>query len=119
MENPVNLFSVLILLILAFLVAFRIQAFLMKRAVTQVIDRFQRNHTLCSQGSKTVHELGLQPPTLFERLFKPRDYKPYALQILIMIGVVRFTDDDKMCLLEKKLQHVQQGIGIDSYIASL
>jgi hypothetical protein len=107
MENPVNLFSFLIILVFSFLMALRIQAYLMKRAVSKVIDRFRENNSRCSRGSKTIDQLELQPPALWERLIKPRDYKPYALQMLIRSGVVRLTDDNKMCLQEKKLQQIQ------------
>jgi len=112
MENPVDLFSIFILLILAFLAALRIQAFMMKRAISQVIDRFRENNTLCSQGSKSADQLGLKPPTFFERLFKPRDYKPYALQMLIQTGAVLFTDDKEMCLLERRFQEIRQELGM-------
>jgi hypothetical protein len=100
MEDPLNLFSIAILLMLAFLAVLRIQAFLVKRALTQVIDRFRTSHSLCSQGSKTVDELELRPPDFLERIYKPRDYKPYALKMLIRTGAVRLSGNGKMCLLE-------------------
>jgi hypothetical protein len=108
MQNPLDLFSISMLLILSLLVVLRIQAFMVKRALTQVIDRFKTNNSLCSQGSKTVDELELQPPSFLERIYKPRDYKPYALKILIRAGAVRLSDDGKMCLLERKLQRFRQ-----------
>ena len=107
MNNPLNLLSVSIILLLSLLAALRFQAFLVKRAVTQVVDRFRTNHGLCSQGSKSIDELGLQPPSFLERIYKPRDYKPYALKMLIKTGAVRLSDDGKMCLFEKKLQRFQ------------
>jgi len=109
MGHSANLFTILILMGLFFLAALRMQAFLMKRAVSQVVDRFRANHSLCSQGAKTVVELGLQPPNFWQRLCKPRDYKPYALRMLIQAGAVRLSDNDnKMCLLEQKLQNFPQ-----------
>jgi hypothetical protein len=83
MENLVDMSSAFMLLILAFLAALRIQAFMMKKAISQVIDRFRERNSLCSQGSKTADQLELQPPPFLERLFRLRDYKPYALQLLI------------------------------------
>ena len=103
-------FSILRLMVLALLAALKLQAFLLKRAVRQVIDRFRECQTLCSQGSKTVAELGLQPRPFFERLFKPRDYKPYALQLLIQRGVVRLTDGDKLCLVENKVHDILENL---------
>jgi hypothetical protein len=108
MEHSAKLFMILLLLGLSFLIALRIQAFLMKRAFSQVVDRFRTHHSLCSQGSKTADELGLQPPNFWQRFYKPRDYKPYALQMLIQAGAVRLSDDDKMCLSEQKLQNFRQ-----------
>jgi hypothetical protein len=60
----------------------------------------------------TADQLGLQPPTFFERLFKPRDYKPYALQMLIRTGAVLFTDNNKMCLMERRFQEIRQELGM-------
>jgi hypothetical protein len=111
MGHYANLFMILMLLGLFFLAALRIQAYLMKRAVFQVVDRFRANHSLCSQGTKTADELGLQPPNFWQRFYKPRDYKPYALRMLIQAGAVRLSDDDRMCLLEKKLQNFPQFSG--------
>jgi hypothetical protein len=109
MGHPANLFTILILSGLVLLAALRIQAYLMKRAVSQVVDRFRANRSLCSQGAKTIDELGLQPPNFWQRLYKPRDYKPYALRMLIQAGAVRLSDEDnKMCLLEQKLQNFRQ-----------
>ena len=106
-DNSLDVLSLLILLILIFLGALRIQAYLIKRAVSQVIDRFRKNNCLCSQGSKSIDELGLRSPNLLERFYKPRDYKPYALQLLIQAKIVRLSDDDRMCLNDKKLKYIQ------------
>ena len=109
MENSASPIVIVILMALLFLAVLRIQAFLMKRAVSQVVDRFRANHCLCSQGAKTAAELGLQSPNFWQRFYKPRDYKPYALRMLIQAGAVRLSDNDnKMCLLEQKLQNFPQ-----------
>ena len=112
MENPLKFFSISLILILCFLVALRIQAFMVKRALKQVIDRFKAKHSLCSQGSKTIAELELQPPSFPERIYRLRDYKPDALKLLIRIGAVRLSAGGKMCLLERKLQHLRQNSGL-------
>ena len=108
MENPLNLLPIIFILILSFLVVLRIQAFMVKRALKQVIDKFRAKHSLCSQGSKTIAELDLQPPSFPERIYRLRDYKPDALKLLIRVGAVRLSAGGKMCLLERKLQHLRQ-----------
>jgi len=94
--------------VLFFLVVLRIQAYLVKRALSQVIERFRQHDSLCSQSPKSMDQLGLRPPGFWERAVKPRDYKPYALQILIRSGAVNITDDEKMCLNDIKLQDIRQ-----------
>ncbi len=91
-----------ILLALFWLGIFVIPRILLRRAISQVIRIFRGSHSLCSENAKTVDELGLAPPSLTERLFKPRDYKPYALQFLIRAGLVRVSGEGRMCLLENK-----------------
>jgi len=112
MDKFANVIFLGALMMLTFLGALRIQAYLIKRALVQVIDRFRKNQCLCSLGAKTIGELGLQPPSLFERLFKPRDYKPYALQLLIRENIVLLTSDHKMCLHEKRFENMKQNFGI-------
>ena len=112
MENPLKFFSISLILILCFLVVLRIQAFMVKRALKQVIDRFKAKHSLCSQGSKTIAELELQPPSFPKRIYRPRDYKPDALKILIRTGAVRLSAGGKMCLLDRELQHLRQNSGL-------
>jgi hypothetical protein len=96
----------IIFLGIAYLLFFVISKYLMRRAVSQVVDRFKMNHSLCFENPKTTDELGLGPPSLYDRLTKPRDYKPYALELLIRTGVIRVTDEGKLCLLENKMHEV-------------
>jgi hypothetical protein len=43
-----------------------------------------------------------------ERIMKPRDYKPYALQILIKQGVLCQTEDGRLYLSEEKLNEISR-----------
>jgi hypothetical protein len=76
---------------------------LVKRATFQVIDRFCSYEALNAKKAKKVEVLGLAPPDLFQRIFRPRDYKPYALQSLSRAGFVRVTREGKLYLVEDKL----------------
>jgi hypothetical protein len=80
-----------------------ISGLLVKRATYQVIDRFCSFDALEPGKAKNMEQLGLVPPGLFERLFRPRDYKPYALQGLSKAGFVRATQEGKLYLVEEKL----------------
>lgn len=82
---------------------FVIPQFMMKRAVRAVIRILRDNHATGIKEAKTAEELGLQPKRLVERMMKPRDYKPRALQLLMSQEIVQMTEDGKLYLLEEKL----------------
>jgi len=80
-----------------------LSGFLTQRAMFKVIEIFCRSNALKVQKAKTIEELELTPPDFFQRLTQMRDYKPYALKILIQRGIVNRTLDGKLYLLEEKL----------------
>ena len=82
---------------------FVIPQFMMKRAVRAVIRIFRDNNAIGKKQAKTAEELGLQPKRLVERMMKPRDYKPRALQLLMSQEIVQMTEDGKLYLMEEKL----------------
>jgi hypothetical protein len=74
----------------------------LKRAILQVIRIFRREGSLCFQRSKTVGELGLGPPPLWDSIFKMRDFRPFAVQVLIKAGVIHLDPEGRMCMRENK-----------------
>jgi hypothetical protein len=88
---------------IAFLAILYIPVIMTKRAMVKIIKIFCRHNAVEVRTAKTIDELGLRPPDFFQKLIKPRDYKPYALQILKKTGIVTLTDDGKLYMLENKL----------------
>ena len=74
-----------------------------KRALFKVIAIFCQHEALGSRDAKTLRELGLERPDFFQKMVRPRDYKQYALQMLIKGGMVSMTEDGKLFLVEDKL----------------
>ena len=100
MGQDILVFSILIIgAILAFLY---IPAFLVKRAIVKVRETFYRHGAIGVENAKTVEELGLTPPSFMERLTRPRDYKPRALQYLKQAGEVLMTGDGKLYMVGEK-----------------
>jgi hypothetical protein len=91
---------VIVVAILGFFVLPRIR---IKRAVNQVVAIFERNNALDARSAKTIDELGLRPPTFLEGMLRMRDFKPYALQMLMHHEVVRQTDGGRLYLAQGKL----------------
>jgi len=106
---------VFLVIVLLILVAYYLSRYLFKRAVRQVIWRFRAKGAINPKSAATLEELGLAPRKFLENMFKTRDYKPYALQLLIEADVVRPTPDGRFFLSESELgkSNVRRLAGIE------
>jgi hypothetical protein len=102
-ENNSRVFLFLIFMIIAFGGVLYIRTFLTRRAIFKVIKIFYQHNALGIEGAKTVYELGLERPDFFQRMTRPRDYKQYALQILIKRGIILENEDGRMYMVEERL----------------
>ena len=99
--NEILLLVLLAVLLLAGLIVF--PQLLVRRAIPEVIKIFKRHDALGIKNAKTVEELGLGGQTMVQRMWKPRDYKPRALQLLLNANIVQMTPDGKLYLAEENL----------------
>lgn len=76
---------------------------LLRRAARQVIKIFREHNATDSKNARTIDELGLRPPGMMERMFRGRDYKPYALNALMKAEIIQQTEDGRLYLSEEKL----------------
>jgi hypothetical protein len=88
---------------------FLIPGWLLRRAVRQVIKIFRQHNAIDATTAKSDSELGLSPQPFRKRLMHTRDYKPYALTVMMRAGVVLLTDDEKLYLSEEKLANSKLG----------
>ena len=100
---------ILAMLALAFLALFVVPRWRMKRANRQVIETFRHHGAVTSKSAKPIEELGLKPRGLLEGMFRGRDYKPYALQMLTRAEVVKSTEEGNLYLSEDRLY--ESGLG--------
>ncbi len=82
---------------------FVIPGWRLRRAIRQVIQIFRRYNATDAKNAKSDAELGLRPQPMLQRMMSLRDYKPYALTVLIRAEVVLQTEDGKLYLSEDKL----------------
>jgi len=99
---------VLIILAIFGITLFILPRFMLKRAMSQVIRVFRAHRSLSKENAKTVEELGLKSHSFMERFMKPRDYKPYAIQILARQGILCQTEDGRFYLSEEKFNELLQ-----------
>jgi len=94
----------IILMVVAFILAFIfIPQFMLMRNVPKVIRVFREHNAVGEKNAKPIEELGLLPKTMFQRMFRRRDYKPQALQFLLRTTVVEMTEDGNVYLSEDNL----------------
>jgi hypothetical protein len=94
---------ILLIIILAVLGLWVLPRIRIRRAVNQVVAIFERNNALDARSAKTIDELGLRPPTFLQGMMRLRDFKPYALQILMKSDVIHQTDGGRLYLSQDKL----------------
>lgn len=98
----VTIFVMLALIALAFFVSARMT----RRGVSQVLKIFRKQNAIGIQQAKTIDELGLRPPSLLERVSRPRDYKQNALKILMKSEIVHFTEEGRLYITEEKMEEL-------------
>ena len=76
---------------------------LMVRAIKEIIRIFFNSSALDAQNAKTREELGIVPQSFLERMYRIRDYKPYALQTMLNAGIIQETSGARYYLSEEKL----------------
>ena len=106
---------IVLLIILSGVGLFVIPRWLTRHAASQVIKIFRNNNAIDKKTARTVHELGLNPPGMWERMGRRRDYKPRALSILRQEGIVQLTEDGRLYLSEDKLANIGLEKGTSVY----
>jgi len=100
---------ILLLVILAVLGLWVLPRMRIRRAINQVVAIFEHNNALDVRSARTIDELGLKPPTFLEGMMRMRDFKPYALQILMKAEVVSQTDGGRLYLSQDRLAATNLG----------
>ena len=97
---------ILLIILLAIFGFFVLPQIRLRRAIKQVVGIFERNNALDVRSARTIDELRLKPRTFLEGMGRIRDFKPYALQILMNAEVVCQTDGGRLYLLQDKLSAI-------------
>ena len=106
MAQGYNVFSILILIVVAFGVTLFVYTFRGRRAIHKVIEIFYQHNALGVNDAKTLEEMGLKKPDFVQRIMRGRDYKQYALQILKKRGVINATEDGRLYMVEDELDQI-------------
>lgn len=98
-----TIITIVLLAVLLLVAMFIVLRWRLNRATRQVIQILREHNAIDIKNAKTVDELGLRPQGMMEGMFRGRDYKPYALSILMKAEIVQTTEDEKLYLSEDRL----------------
>jgi hypothetical protein len=102
--EPAGFLFIILMASIFWLLLVPIPAWIMKRAIEQVVG-ILRAHGANEPGTaKSVDDLGLRTPGFFDRIGRTRDYKPIALNFLLGMGVIQSAVDNRVYLSERKLK---------------
>jgi hypothetical protein len=101
--NSITFFLVLVAMVVALGGSLYVRTLLTRRAIFKVIEIFYQHQALDIKSAKTRYELGLERPDFVQRMMRPRDYKPYALQILIRREIILEDEEGKLHMVEERL----------------
>jgi len=101
--NSAMILLAIIVMIIALIGSLYIRALLTKRAIFKVIEIFCQHRAIGGDGAMTRRELGLERPDFFQKMMKPRDYKQYALQLLMKREIILETAEGKLYMVEERL----------------
>lgn len=90
-----------------------ISRWLVKRGMRHVVLAFRERGATDYEHAVTAQELGVVRGRLYDRMFKIRDYKPDALNILLQADVVQMTEEGRLYLSEENLAHSNAKAFID------
>ena len=99
----INVLIILLMLVFCLAALFIIPTLMTKRAMKQVIRILIRTDTTSPENARSIVDLGLNPPTFRERLMRARDYKPKALDFLISLKIVLYSEEGNIYLSEENL----------------
>jgi flagellar basal body-associated protein FliL len=94
---------VILLLVLFFVAIFAIPQWMLKRAMRQVIRILREHNATNTENAKTLEELGFKPRGITQNMLRGRDYKPYAVDVMVKAQIIQVTEDARLYLSEERL----------------
>jgi hypothetical protein len=102
MSSPGIYIFIVLIIIVFFIIALRLSMILAKRAICQVITRFRDFQAVQYQNAMPLEILGLTFRPIFA-IHLLKDYKPWALDTLFKIGIIRAGMNGTFYLSEETL----------------
>jgi hypothetical protein len=97
---------IVVLMVALFLVVIiGIPQWMLKRAMRQVIGILRGQNATSAENAKALDELGFKPRGIMQNVMRGRDYKPYAVDLMVKAQIIQLTEDGRLYLSEEKLSN--------------
>jgi hypothetical protein len=103
-------FMIIIIMVILLILAFRLFIYMLRRAVRNVIRTFRMFEATSPEKALPLESMGLRAtcPLFAFRLL--RDYRPYAIQGLFRLGIIRSYGESFYYLSEETLKSANLAI---------
>jgi hypothetical protein len=103
MNTAQSIIAVVIMVGLFLVAILAVPQFFLKRAIKDVVRMFRAHNASDPASAKPLEEIGFKSRGMMENVFRGRDYKPYALNLMVKAQIVIMTEDERYYLSEETL----------------
>jgi hypothetical protein len=103
MNTAQSIIAVVIMVGLFLVATLVVPQFFLRRSVRDVVRMFRAHNASDPASAKPLDVLGFSQRGIMENVFRGRDYKPNALNILVRSQIVIMTEDERYYLSEETL----------------
>ncbi len=98
----VNVYAMVILLLMI-VAAIALYRLMFIRGLRRAVATFRQCEALDAERAKSLEELGLESRPYVRRMFRPRNYKASAADLLFRQGIIQATNEGRFYLSETAL----------------
>ena len=98
-----SIIAVVIMVGLFLFTIFALPQWFLRRAIRDVVRMLRAQKASDPASAKSLEVLGFRQRGMMGSAFRGRDYKPYALNIMIKAQIIIMTDDERFYLSEETL----------------
>ena len=108
--SPIDWIIIIVIVAILALSLLVILPWRIRRAMRLIIRTFMENNATSAKKAIPVEKLRIKPsPSMFSLRFKIKDFKKEALDVLLSTGAIQSTEDNRLYLMEEKIDFSKLG----------
>ena len=103
MWGPYDAYILIGVVILMLVTLIFLPRWMIMNAMKKVVKTLVKHDAQSPKAAKFAEDMGIRPLSMWDRMFKIRDYRPQAFQLLVQHGIIVQTPEGKCYLDTNKL----------------